>query len=134
MVRSLRIAGDRLGRQVGAGGDDQVVVRIARAIGHLDDMARAVDPLSLANHQVDPAAEQAPLGALPALRGRPAEWHIQPARLVHVPAGAVDYRHMSLASAEFADEQIGDERAANAAAQDQDLARSGHAYAPCHCQ
>ena len=120
---------DRLGHDPRPGREDEVVVAESLAVRELDGLRRLVDLLDLADHEADPLVEQAALGALELLGPLAAHGDVHEPRLVGVLAGLVDDGDRHLAgldlAAQLLDQQVRGQRAADAAAEDEDPLHHG---------
>ncbi len=93
---------DRLGHDARAGGEHEVVVGEALAIGEVDEASLLVDLLHFPHHQGDARVEQSTLGPLEVLGALTAHGDVHEARLIGVLAGLVDDRDRHLAGLDLA--------------------------------
>ncbi len=112
---------DLLGHDARAGGKHELLVAKRLAGVELDRRCRLVDPDGLANDQLDPRVEQRPLRSLQAFGALPSESDVHEAGLVDMAAQLVDDGDVCLGEpvTQHAADEVGDDRAANPAAENQ---------------
>ena len=120
---------DQLGHDARAGGQDELVVEQEPAVDQFDRRGLLIDALDCARDKADALVEQPGFRPLQTLRALMPKGDVHEARLVHVLAGLINdgdgRRALIDLLLEFAGEQVGDDRAANPAAQDQDSLHGG---------